>query len=885
MSVATLACSIARDMHRSFRLASLAILCVPSAQEARRPEVDVGPLAASLAAYAEARASASGLDAAEAALVQRMDELSKSLGANPLQNPELLGRAIRSSRACKEERGGRVASATFAQGSFAGAGLSYAYRLPREYDPSRAYPLILSIPATDEEPDDHIRQHWAQRDIQDQVILVCPAMPAERETWDRVMVRGRPGGLCHALTALRLACERFAVDFDRVFVAGRAKGVPAALAAGNTCPQRFAGVIARAGDAGELGPENFVDLPTFFAGGGAQARAFAEAAKAAGHDNSRFQVDASEDDIWNWMLDNPRRTHPEQVVLVPGDPFPTRAYWLQVSPSAPQCRARGVIERATNTVRIDTEGMALATLFLNDLLLDLSQPVRVVLNGVERSVLVPRRLSSFLDLLHDGTSDPAAVYVARAEFELTGAENASDDVAASDPELERRLAEAGSDVAELWKLHTSLAPAQATRVLRAIVRLDPGNEKAREALGHVRSGERWFTSQAALERFLQSQDPEAARAKGHVEYRSLWMHPAERAIAVKGWVKDQETGQWLTPGDEKRLTEGWARQDLEWIPPEEAGHADAGLWRVDGEWLPLHEADRRHAALDSMWRIPGAEVLLLSTADREVALRAQQVMGRALADLRRVFGAEPVLPLRVALLRDEEQYDRFAFGDPDGRRPPSHAGRLHAVHSAFFAESWFPKLEGRREFMGLGVCIWDSQVPNGDLYGLHAARLAVGLSYVDALDPSPNAVKKALADGPGSGFYAAYEAEKALPAWLRFGGAVYAERYFEDTEVEDRWWARKWSLENLQKRGGMRALSEVLDFRLDPDDRDDALKRLLEAGLVVAFVVDGECAPLDEAHAAFKESLASGKVDPRRVSALTEALVGHERELRAFAGL
>jgi len=314
---------------------------------------------------------------------------------------------------------------------------------------------------------------------------------------------------------------------------------------------------------------------------------------------------------------------------------------------------------------------------------------------------------------------------------------------------------------------------------------------------------------------------------------------------------------------------------------------DEGLWWVDGEWFDLSHADQRHASLDSMWRIPGAEVLLYSTAERQVCLRAQRVMGQALVDLRRVFGAEPVLPLRVAMLRDEEQYDRFAFGDPDGRRLATHAGRLHVVHSSFFAESWFPRVEGKPEFSGMGVCYWEAHVPNGDLYGLHAARLAVGLSYVDALDPSPKAVRKALTAGTGGDYYAAYQAEKQLPAWLRWGGAVYAERYFEDTSVAeggDRWWARKWSLENLKSRGGMRDLAAVFAFQLDPDDRDDGLKLLLEAGSIVAFIVDGGCAPVSAEHAAFKKSLAGGKIDARRVTALTEAVRAHEQELRAFVG-
>ena len=97
--------------------------------------------------------------------------------------------------------------------------------------------------------------------------------------------------------------------------------------------------------------------------------------------------------------------------------------------------------------------------------------------------------------------------------------------------------------------------------------------------------------------------------------------------------------------------------------------------------------------------------------------------------------------------------------------------------------------------------------------------------------------------------------------------------------------ARTRSLENLKSRGGMRELSAVLAFRLDPDEREDALKLLLEAGLVVAFVVDGECAPVTEVHAAFKKSLASGQVGARHVTALTEAVVAHEQELRAFAEL
>src|SRR6185503_564835 len=269
-------------------------------------------------------------------------------------------------------------------------------------------PLILAIPAEDEKPVDHIRADWVEREVQERVILLCPEMPRNPEDWDKVMVKGRPGGLCHVLTALRVASERFSVDPERIFVAGRSKGVRAALAAGNYAPQRFAGIIGRAGDAGDAKPDNFGNLPTFFTGGAAGARAFGEACRAAGFDNSRSQADGTEADVWRWMLDHPRKSVPERVVLVPGNPFPTRAYWLSVSPSAPECRATATIERTSNTIRIDTVGIASATLFLDDALLDLGRPVRVIADGHERSATVVRQLSSFLDMLHDGTSDPAA---------------------------------------------------------------------------------------------------------------------------------------------------------------------------------------------------------------------------------------------------------------------------------------------------------------------------------------------------------------------------------------------------------------------------------------------------------------------------------------------
>jgi poly(3-hydroxybutyrate) depolymerase len=861
-------------------------------------DAELEPLAEGLAAYFEARSSTVGLDEARTRLLGALQELRvDTAGEYPLRHTADLGRALWASRdhGGQRVRKGKVTAETLVSSSFTGDGLEYAYRLPKEYDPKEtSYPLIVAIPDAGERPAAHLRSSWTLRAIQGGAILVCPAMPAEQGAWTEVMVEGRPGGLSHVLTALRIATERFAVDFDRVYVAGHGKGVPAAVAAGNYSPQRFAGIVGRAGDTAELGPENFSNLPTYFAGAGGNATAFGEAGARLEFDNITLAHGGKEEDVWSWILDHPRRTYPELVNLVVGTPFPTRAYWLRVAPIASDARATATLDRKTNSIRITAQGISYVTLYLNDALVDLDRPVTVTCNEVEHTVLVEPRLSSTLDLIDDGTSDAASVYVAEAVFDATGASPASSLAVdtAQDTELRERMSATQGDPDKLWELYEACSSSdlavQAELVLKRIVCVAPDHEPARAALGHRRSMDQWFTTQSALERFERSQDEALAKAKGHIKQKGVWMHPDERPFASRGCVKDQESGQWLTLAERRQLSKGWVRQDLEWIPPEEAARVDAGLWKVDGEWFDLMHANRRHARIHAMWSIPSADVLLYSTANRDVALLAMQHMSRAVDDLRRVFGTEPVLPLRVAVLRDEEQYDRFAFGDPDGSRPATHAGRLHVIHSAFFAESWLRRVEGKPEFMGMGVCLWDADAPYGNLYGIHSARLAAGLSFVDALDPSPKAVRKALGAGaPPADAYDAYEAEKLLPAWLRYGGAVYAERYFRDSSVApdaDPWWARQWSLDNLKGRGGLRDLDDVFAFRIDPDDSEDGLKLLIEAGLVVAFVVDGACAPVAEAHAKFKRAMVAGKVHANDVAALQEAVAAQLDELRAFAG-
>lgn len=249
-----------------------------------------------------------------------------------------------------------------------------------------------------------------------------------------------------------------------------------------------------------------------------------------------------------------------------------------------------------------------------------------------------------------------------------------------------------SDADMLWKLHLWCADTRrqwkAWAVLQKVIRVDRDHAKARAALGHEASGDYWFTMAEARQRFETSQDPEVAAARGYVLQNDLWMHPGERSLASKGRVKDQESGLWLSAADRKRLADGWVRQDFEWIEPAEVDQADNWKWRVDGEWLDLRGANERHARIDSMWQLPGVDVTVHASVDRETALLARYHMTRALDDLRKVSfmvdgGCAPVAAEHEKL------------------KSSLRAGRSHAKHIKALEEVLLAHEEELRAFAAL----------------------------------------------------------------------------------------------------------------------------------------------------------------------------------------
>ncbi len=457
----------------------------------------------------------------------------------------------------------------------------------------------------------------------------------------------------------------------------------------------------------------------------------------------------------------------------------------------------------------------------------------------------------------------------------------------ADAEFEKRFAAAEGDAAALWKLYRwcvdTSRDTSAKQTLRAVIKADTDHLEARKALGHQRHNGRWYTSQKSLDKALAKERDANAKARGLVKHKGEWVEPGDLPFLEQGLIRGPE-GDWVTPEDAKRMEEGWVRQDLIWISPGEQPKMQEGLWKCGEDWLSLEDADKYHNRFSKCWVIPSEHLELWTSCPRKTALEAIDHLERCYRDLVKVYGMAPLEPVRVALFRSSDQMGFFGAEAARGR-PAADGRRLIEALSYSFMESWV--VDSGKTYLGAGASFWDTTAPNGDLYGVHAARMAFGLSFSDAMDPSKEAVATLQKKGYRSDYVSKFYKEKTVPAWFSWGAASYGSRYFEDNSVKrngDPWWTRKWAVDNLKKQGGLTFLGPIFDMELSPSNRSLGTQ-VSAAGLLVSFIVDGGCSEVTAIHGELKAALREGKKTKDLFGKLQDSIENHEDELRAFAGL
>jgi len=376
-----------------------------------------------LTGYIEARRESSGIDKALEEVSKELEKVAKRLKRDPLSLPAEMGRVLWASFEYGKKGSvskGKVDTLTDAAYWDPKAKFTYAVWVPAKYDTKKAYPLILCIPELGQKPSEHLTVDWIDPAIRENAILLAVPTPTEAGALLEGINPSKETGMGNVGRLWSSATRKYAVDFDRVYLAGRGRGVELAVAYGANFPDRFAGVIGRAGDVGTIVPENLKNLPTFFAGAGAKAGELADTLKTLGYDNATLLPEGKESDVWSWMQAHARVSNPTDVVLYVGSPAPNRAYWLEVRPSdaqgSPYLKAK--VDRATNTITVEGEGVPKFVVYFNDVLLDLDKPVKVIANGTANERTVPRSLQRTLDLVLNSRSDPGKFYVASMEFDL-----------------------------------------------------------------------------------------------------------------------------------------------------------------------------------------------------------------------------------------------------------------------------------------------------------------------------------------------------------------------------------------------------------------------------------------------------------------------------------
>lgn len=394
--------------------------------EAQLKESDHKKAGKVVGAWIKANIESKDIAKSKEAMWEHLAKWTKKSKKEPLSMTADLGRALWHARGYDKIRVKKKGSIVEVEVGEGDAMWSYSVHVPSKYKASSGpYPLILMVPESyqdGEKPKDWIVEEWVSGEVRDNAILAVVHMPEDPKTWDVLLNEDRTvGGLGTILRTFNELQKTYALDFNRVFLAGRMEGLPPVMQLASMFPDRFAGVVGRSGDIPEdFAFENFKNLPTWFSGPGAGVTAFEEAVREAGYDNCTIQPEGKELDCWNWMTEQVRVANPEEVVLVPGTPLPNKAYWLEVPPwdGTGTARITGKIDRTTNTVTIDGEGVVEVYLYFNDQLVDLDREVTVICNGVTHTDIIPRSITTLERTILSTRTDPGKVYVCSKQYDL-----------------------------------------------------------------------------------------------------------------------------------------------------------------------------------------------------------------------------------------------------------------------------------------------------------------------------------------------------------------------------------------------------------------------------------------------------------------------------------
>ena len=312
-------------------------------------------------------------------------------------------------------RKGKVEEETF---EFMRIPIEVAYHFPDSYaTKGDSYPLMLIACAPGATPTATLDE-WAAPEVRDAAILCAVQMPTGEDLLGALGAPDDPGGLMLLMGAFRTMKGAYAVDMNRVFVAGHDASAKAALYTAAAFPQQFAGVVVRGGGV-EIPPTNFRSVASLWQASGEAGTAFEAAAKEAELENVTISAGADAAEIGSWMADKVRDAYPLHVTFAPINERSLSTSWITLIGASDEAGSslEAKVDPESNTITIDAENVVSVNLSLNDRIVDLSQPVKLVLNGRMQEAQLSRNQRTMIEMMYRG-GDWGRVFTVTESFDF-----------------------------------------------------------------------------------------------------------------------------------------------------------------------------------------------------------------------------------------------------------------------------------------------------------------------------------------------------------------------------------------------------------------------------------------------------------------------------------
>jgi predicted esterase len=318
-----------------------------------------------------------------------------------------------------------------------GETFSYAVHIPEGYDPTKPWPLLVTLHGTGGNGTSWIQTWLRNAAAKQKYILVAPTTP--RHTWS-----ARPAHF-YVLTAVRELMDELNIDGDRVFLDGMSMGGGGAFRLAEHHPDRWAAIGPRCNvpDIRQkkdktfvtMLAENFHNVPVYWVVGAKDEKIPIEMARAAKVDIEAAKGDfvyrefpdgghdwsiEKDETVLEWYDKHARNPYPEEFVWKSYEKIFARAWWVEVtkrtdppplimvhldmkgqeSERRTELRPPAVVKgkRKGNAIDLTCEEVKELRVYLDDAMVDLDKPVVITVNGRKlHDGIVKRSVDTLID--------------------------------------------------------------------------------------------------------------------------------------------------------------------------------------------------------------------------------------------------------------------------------------------------------------------------------------------------------------------------------------------------------------------------------------------------------------------------------------------------------